>query len=189
MSGTRGGLGRIVAMGIALAVALLLLIAGEARAGSYAVAQCGWYVGADASWADTTGGAKFRPDAYCVPPVGADPFDGVHLKSFTRDGQGTVTGTRFARWRWTAPAGTGITQVRGTWWHALHDGMEQRVGVGTPSGGFDPFPRPRRPTPPRATSSPAFRPRCPRSRTACSAPARRASGARSTPAPGRVCGR
>jgi len=103
MSGTRGGLGRIIAMGIGLAVALLLLAAGEARAGKYAVAQCGWYVGADADWWDATGGAKFRPDAYCVPPAGAAPFDGAHLKSFTRDGQGTVTGTRFARWRWTAP--------------------------------------------------------------------------------------
>ncbi len=139
MSGTRGGVGRIVAMGIALAVALLLVIVGEARAAKYSVAQCGWYVGADADWADTTGGAKFRPDGYCVPPAGADPFDGAHLKSFTRDGQGTVSGTRFARWRWTAPAGTGITQVRGTWWHALHDGLEQRIGVGTPGGGFEPF--------------------------------------------------
>jgi hypothetical protein len=139
MSGTRGGLGRIVAMGVGLAVALLLLVAGEARAGKYAVAQCGWYVGADASWADTTGGTKFRSDAYCVPPAGADPFDGVHLKSFTRDGQSTVSGTRFARWRWTAPPGTGITQVRGTWWHTLHDGLEQRVGAIAAGGNFDPF--------------------------------------------------
>jgi hypothetical protein len=126
-------------MGIALAVALLLVIVGEARAAKYSVAQCGWYVGADADWADSTGGVKFRPDGYCVPPAGADPFDGAHLKSFTRDGQGTVSGTRFARWRWTAPAGTGITQVRGTWWHALHDGLEQRIGVGTAGGGFEPF--------------------------------------------------
>ena len=74
-----------------------------------------------------------------MPPAGADPFDGAHLKSFTRDGQATVSGTRFARWRWAAPAGTGITQVRGTWWHTLHDGMEQRIGVGTWAGGFDPF--------------------------------------------------
>jgi hypothetical protein len=139
MSGTRGGFGRIVAMGVALALALLLLAAKEASAGKYVVAQCGWYVGADASWADTTGGAKFRQDGWCVPPAGQDPFDGAHLKSFTREGQSTVSGTRFARWRWEAPAGTGITQVRGTWWHALHDGMEQRLGVGTWSGGFDPF--------------------------------------------------
>ncbi|MDX6588828.1 MAG: hypothetical protein QOI84_102, partial [Solirubrobacterales bacterium] len=60
MSGTRGGVGRIVAMGIGVAAALVLLLAAEARAGKYAVAQCGWYVGADAQWADSTGGAKFR---------------------------------------------------------------------------------------------------------------------------------
>jgi hypothetical protein len=139
MSGTRGGVGRMVAMGIGLALAVVLLIAGEAKAGRYAVAQCGWYVGADADWADTTGGAKFRSDGYCVPPPGVDPFDGAHLKSLTRDGQGTVSGTRFGRWRWTAPPGTGITQVRGTWWHALHDGLEQRVGAIDWGGGFAPF--------------------------------------------------
>jgi hypothetical protein len=138
MSGTRGGVARLVAMGVALALALLLLAAKEATAGKYAVAQCGWYVGADANWADSTGGAKFRPDGWCVPPAGQDPFDGAHLKSFTRDGT-TVTGTRYARWRWDAPAGTGIAQVRGTWWHALHDGMEQRIGVATWAGGFDAF--------------------------------------------------
>jgi hypothetical protein len=136
---TRGGLGRIVGIGIGLAVALLLLVAAEARAGKYEVAQCGWYVGADAGWADSTGGAKFRQDAWCVPPAGQDPFDGAHLKSLTRDAASTVSGTRFARWRWEAPAGTGISQVRGTWWHALHDGMQQRIGVGTWSGGFDVF--------------------------------------------------
>jgi hypothetical protein len=129
---------RNVALGILLALSVLLLAAAKAEAGKYAVAQCGWYVGADADWADTTGGAKFRPDAYCVPPAGADPFDGAHLKSFTRDGQGTVSGTRFARWRWTAPPGTAITAVRGTWWHALHDGIEQRLG-GVGGSGFDPF--------------------------------------------------
>src|SRR4029077_8669544 len=139
MSGTRGGLGRIVGMGVGLAVALLLLAAGEARAGKYAVAQCGWFVGADADWADTTGGAQFRSAAFCVPPAGSDPFDGVHTKSLTKEGPPTVTGTRFARWRWTAPPGTSITQVRGTWWHALHDGMEQRIGGVGFGGNFDPF--------------------------------------------------
>jgi hypothetical protein len=139
MSGTRGGLGRIVAMGIALALALLLLVAKEATAGKYSVAQCGWHIGADATWADSTGGAKFRPDSYCATPVAADPFDGAHLKSFTREDQGTVSGTRYARWRWDAPPGTGITRVSGTWWHALHDGIEQRIGVANWNGGFDPF--------------------------------------------------
>ncbi|HVY96122.1 MAG TPA: carboxypeptidase-like regulatory domain-containing protein [Solirubrobacterales bacterium] len=139
MAGTRGGLGRIVAMGVALAVALLLLAAGEARAGSYRVAQCGWYVGADADWADTTGGAKFRQDAYCVGPPGSDAFAGIHMKSFTRADQSTVSGTRFARWRWNAPAGASISQVRGTWFHTLHDGMEQRIGGINWGGGFEPF--------------------------------------------------
>jgi hypothetical protein len=138
MSGTRGGRGRIVAMGFALAVALLLAAAGEAKAAKYSVAQCGWHVGADADWADTTGGAKFRPDSYCATPADADPFDGAHLKSFTRDGQATVSGTRFARWRWQAPVGTAITRVSGTWWHALHDGIEQRIGFAT-AGNFDVF--------------------------------------------------
>jgi hypothetical protein len=137
MSGTRGSLGRILAIGVALALALLLLAAREATAGNYLVAQCGWYVDRDADWADTTGGAKFRSDSWCVPS-GGDPFAGVHVKSFTRGG-GTLSGTRFARWRWVAPAGTGISRVSGTWWHALHDGMEQRIGAGNWSGGFDPF--------------------------------------------------
>jgi hypothetical protein len=139
MSGTRIAVARVVALGVLLAMSALLLAAAKASAGKYQVAQCGWYVGADASWADTTGGAKFRPDAYCVPPAGADPFAGAHLKSFTREGQGTVTGTRFARWRWTAPPGTGITLVRGTWWHALHDGIEQRLGDVSANGSFTPF--------------------------------------------------
>jgi hypothetical protein len=125
-------------MGVALALALLLLAAREASAAKYSVAQCGWHLGADADWADTTGGTKFRPDAYCVTPANADPFDGAHMKSFTKGGS-TVSGTRFARWRWNAPSGTGITRVSGTWWHALHDGFEQRLGVAAWNGPFTPF--------------------------------------------------
>lgn len=138
MSSTRGSLGRILAIGVALALALLLLGAREATAGHYNVVQCGWYVDADADWADTTGGTKFRSDAWCVPPSGEDPFNGVHMKSFTKGGA-TISGTRFARWRWVAPGGTGITGVTGRWWQTLHDGMEQRIGTGNWSGGFDPF--------------------------------------------------
>jgi hypothetical protein len=139
MSGMRVGRGRSVALGICLALALLLLAATEAKAGRYVVSECGWHVDTDATWADSTGGAKFRPDAYCVSPPGADAFDGVHMKSFTRGGASTVSGTRFARWRWVAPPDTAITRVTGTWWHALHDGFQQRVGAGTWSGGFAPF--------------------------------------------------
>jgi Big-like domain-containing protein len=139
MSGTRIGLGRSFVLGICLALALLLLAAKEAQAGKYVVSECGWHVDSDAQWGDSTGGAKFRPDAYCVSPPRAGAFDGVHLKSLTREGAATVSGTRFARWRWVAPVNTTITRVTGTWWHTLHDGFQQRVGVGTWSAGFEPF--------------------------------------------------
>jgi hypothetical protein len=138
MLDTRVGVLRSVTLGVLLALSVLLLAAAKAEAGKYAVAQCGWYVDADAGWADTTGGTKFRPDAYCVPG-GPDPFDGVHVKSFTREGQSTLSGTRFARWRWQAPGGTGITAVRGTWWHVLRGGLARRIGAADWGGGFTPF--------------------------------------------------
>src|ERR1044072_2511770 len=106
MSGARGGVGggaRVVALGVCLALALLLRAAREARAGGYNVAQCGWYVDHGASWWDSTGGAKFRPDAWCVTPAGSDSFDGAHMKSFTRD-ESTVSSTRHAPRRRGAPA-------------------------------------------------------------------------------------
>jgi hypothetical protein len=132
MIGTRLGRARGIALAVLLAMSVALLAAAKANAGKYAVAQCGWSVGADAGWADTTGGAKFRPDAFCGTP-------GEHVKSLTRDGQGTVSGTRFARWLWVPPPGTGIYGVRGTWWHALHDGLEQRLGAVNWGGGFEPL--------------------------------------------------
>jgi hypothetical protein len=133
MSGTRSGLARVAVLGVALALALLLLAAREAQAGFYPVAQCGWGVGSEADWWDSTGGAKFRSDAYCAGSAGD------HLKSFTRQGQGTVTGTRFARWRWVAPPTTSIRAFRASWWHVLREGFEQRLGGATVAGGFSPF--------------------------------------------------
>ncbi|MGE5233050.1 MAG: hypothetical protein ACM3OB_02980 [Acidobacteriota bacterium] len=133
MSGTGWAIVRMFLVGMALAAALLLMGVREATAGDYRVAQCGWGVGVDANWADDTGGAKFRSDAWCGTP-------GEHVKSFTKNAA-TVSGTRFARWRWEAPAGTGISRVSGTWWHTLHDGMEQRIGTGNAGGGFDTFAR------------------------------------------------
>lgn len=132
MSETRLAVGRTVALGVLLALSMLLLWTAKAEAGRYSVAQCGWAVGSDASWGDTTGGSKFRPDAYCGSP-------GEHVKSLTRDGQGTVSGSRFARWLWVPPTGTSIFGVRGTWWHALHDGIEQRLGAVNWAGGFEPL--------------------------------------------------
>ncbi len=135
MTGSHGALRRAGLCG-ALALVALLWFAGDAHAARYAIAQCGWHIGRDAEWSDTSGD-KFRQDAYCVTPDGQDPFDGVHMKSITRDAAAGVAGTRLARWRWEAPPGTGITAVRGTWWHALHDGLEHRLGAPDGSGGFD----------------------------------------------------
>lgn len=138
-AGARGTMrrARLFAVGVGLGILVALALAGEARAAKYAVAQCGWYAGVDAQWLDTTGGGKFRPDAWCPAP-GADPFDGAHVKALTRNAV-SVSGNRFAGWRWSAPPGTGITQVRGTWWQALHDGMEQRLGYVGWNGAFQPF--------------------------------------------------
>ncbi len=132
MAGTRGGVGRIAAMAIGLVVCACLLLAGEARGARYEVIQCAAGAGVDADWWDSTGGAKFRSDAYC------DGGAGDHAKSFTRDGAATVSGEQFARWRWLAPPGTYLTKVSGDWWHALHDGMEQRIGSINWAGGFEP---------------------------------------------------
>jgi hypothetical protein len=134
MAGIRGGLGRVAAMVIALVVLFALLLVESAWAGEYQVAQCGWYAGSEGTWADTTGGAKFRPDAFCAAPV-----DGSHSKSFTREGVSSVSGTAFARWRWQAPPGTGIRAVSGSWWRAVHDGFEQRLGVDPGDGSFQLF--------------------------------------------------
>jgi hypothetical protein len=131
MVGTRGGLGRIAAMAVGLVVCACLLLAGEARGARYVVVQCQYGVAYDAEWWDSTGGAKFRPDAYC------DGGAGDHLKSFTRDAAVSVSGEQFARWRWPAPSGTYMTKASGDFWHALHDGMEQRIGNINWAGGFE----------------------------------------------------
>ena len=51
VGGRRGpgirGVGRLVAMALALIVVAFLLLAGEARAGTYRVAQCGWGLGVE----------------------------------------------------------------------------------------------------------------------------------------------
>jgi hypothetical protein len=137
-AGTRGGSGRIVAMVVGLAVVLALAAASEARAGTYAVVACGWFVGPNASWADTTGGAKFAPDDHCVAPPGPDSITAAKLVNWTI-AAGTVSGTRFARWRWQAPPGTAIVAMRAFWWHVLHDGFQQRLGTDPGNGDFVPF--------------------------------------------------
>jgi hypothetical protein len=110
--GTRGGVGRITAMVIGLAVVLLLAAGGEARAGTYRVAQCGWGVGADldSTFAATEGTAFSFDAAACVPPPGAGPAGMRFEGGVAPDG---VIGA--ARARWVAPPGTNFIAARLTW--------------------------------------------------------------------------
>ena len=112
MTGTRGGLGRIAAMVIGLAVVLLLAAAGEARGGLYRVAQCGWGVGAelDPTYPATEGTAFSLNTATCVPPPGSGP-GAMRLEA----GVAPAGSFGLARARWVAPAGASFRSVHLTW--------------------------------------------------------------------------
>ena len=129
------GTARRLAAALVAVAGLILLAPQPAGAAKYTVVQCGWRAGNSGTWDDTTGGTKFRGDSFCAVPAPGDSFDGANAKSLTREGAGSVSGSRFARWRWTAPPGTGITAVHGQWWHALRDGFQHRVGT-VGAGGF-----------------------------------------------------
>jgi hypothetical protein len=112
----------------------------DTGAARYAVAQCGWKVGNDGSWLETSD-QKFNRSSWCGVPQGSDAWEGVHVSSGTRGSTAAVTGTRFARWRWTAPPGTGIVNVSGDRWHVLRDEFEHRLGAAPAGGNFEPFSR------------------------------------------------
>lgn len=136
---TRLSAGLLFAVPVSMVVAAFLMLAAVDPAGAarYTVSECGWYVGHDASWIDTTG-SKFVRSTFCQPAKGKDAFDGVHLTSETRKGSVSVGGSKFARWRWNAPDGTTITNVHGHRWQILDDGFEHRLG-GVTGSGFSPF--------------------------------------------------
>lgn len=114
------------------------LMAAEATAARYTVTQCGWHVGMDATWADSSAD-KFTRSSYCQTPAAADPFENVHMVSQTKNAAATVGGGRYSRWRWSAPGGTGIVTVEGQRWHYLNDGFQHRIGGVGSSGTFTPF--------------------------------------------------
>jgi hypothetical protein len=129
---------------VAILLILLLLLAialgpvERAGASRYVVAQCGWKAGHDAGWLETSAD-KFNRSSWCGVPAGSDPWDGIHLSSGIRGSTAAVTGSRFARWRWSAPAGTGIVTVSGDRWHVLRDRFQHRLGSVATGGGFVPF--------------------------------------------------
>jgi hypothetical protein len=125
-AGTRGGLGRIAAMAIGLAVLLVLAAAGEARAGTYRVAQCGWGVGAelDPTYPATEGTSFSLNAATCVPPPGVGPAGMRFEGGVAPDG---VLG--LARARWVAPPGTVFTAADLTWSGSPQAGNWQGLAV------------------------------------------------------------
>jgi hypothetical protein len=126
MAGTRGGVGRIVAMAIGLAVVLALVLADAARAGTYRVVQCGWGVGAELDPAlPPAGGQGFflRPE-FCAPPAGVEPPAMRFEAAAGIDGSPGV-----ARALWVAPPGTTLTEARATWDGHLQPGFWQALGA------------------------------------------------------------
>ena len=126
MTGTRGGLGRIAAMVFGLAVLLMLAVAGEARGGSYRVAQCGWGIGAelDPTFPVTEGTAFSLNPAACSPPPGSGPAGMRFEGGVAPDG---VLG--LARARWVAPSGTSFTGAHLVWSGSPQPGNWQGLAV------------------------------------------------------------
>lgn len=125
-AGTRGGVGRLAAMAVGLAVLLALVVTGEARAGVYEVAQCGWGVGAelDPAMAATEGTAFSLDPAGCTAAPGSGPvgmgFEGAVAPNGARG---------LARARWIAPPGTSFTAAHVTWFGSPQAGNWQGLGV------------------------------------------------------------
>jgi hypothetical protein len=120
------GSGRLVAMVLGLAVALVLAFAGEARAGFYTVGQCGWGVGAELDPSvPTAEGATFSLNtASCVPPPGSG------LPGMRFEGGAVAPGSLgVARARWVAPPGTRISFVHLLWSGFAEGGDWKAVGV------------------------------------------------------------
>jgi hypothetical protein len=127
-AGTRG-VGRQVAMVFALVVVAFLLLAGQARAGLYAVAQCGWGVGADLDpTLPPTVGTGFSLDASACSVLPGSGPQGLALEgAVAPDG---LVGQ--ARARWVAPSGTRFAAVQLFWVGKLQDGFWE--GIGTEAG-------------------------------------------------------
>lgn len=117
-----------------LALAFLANAASESQAGKYSVVQCGWGVGKDADWSENAS-QRYNHSALCVPS-GSDVWAGVEIRTYTRPAAGSAAAATTGRWRWRAPADTRITNVRGTWWHELHNHFQHRLGGMLPNGNF-----------------------------------------------------
>jgi hypothetical protein len=106
------GAGRLAAMVLALVVAAFLLLAGQARAGTYRVAQCGWGLGVELDpTLPVTTGTAFSLDARgCPLPPGSGPAGMAFEGAVAPDGA-----VGLARARWIAPSGTRFAGVHLVW--------------------------------------------------------------------------
>jgi hypothetical protein len=120
------GVGRLVAMALALIVVAFLLLAGEARAGTYRVAQCGWGLGVELDpTLPVTTGTAFTLDARSCPlPVGSGPTGMAFEGAVAPDG---AVGR--ARARWIAPSGTRFAGVHLVWWGTALPGNWLGLGI------------------------------------------------------------
>lgn len=127
---------RLARLGLFAVLALLALVADppKGEAAKYSVVQCGWGVGKDADWSENAS-ERYNHSALCVPS-GSDVWAGVEIRTYTRPGAGSAADSTLGRWRWKAPANTGITNVRGTWWHELRNSFQHRLGGMLPNGSF-----------------------------------------------------
>jgi hypothetical protein len=130
MAGSRGGVGRIAAMVVALVGLLGLLLAESAWAGgggSYRVVQCGWGVGAelDLTFPTTEGTAFSLNPAACTPPPGVVGPPGMKFEG----GVAPDGAVGLARARWVAPPGTSFTAAALTWSGSPQPGNWQGLAV------------------------------------------------------------
>ncbi len=121
-----------------IAVAALWASASPAQAASYyTVAQCGWRIGAEATWQSSAGNDHLLREQTCLPPADGGPWEGARIGVRTRRSDASTLSGAGAGWRWTAPAGTAIVAVRGNSWRLLHGGFEQRLAVIKDSGAVE----------------------------------------------------
>jgi hypothetical protein len=120
------GVGRLAAMVLALVVGAFLLLAGEARAGTYRVAQCGWGLGVELDpTLPVTTGTGFTLDARSCPlPAGSGPTGMAFEGAVAPDG---AVGR--ARARWIAPSGTRFAGVHLVWWGTALPGNWMGLGI------------------------------------------------------------
>jgi hypothetical protein len=113
-------------MVLALVVVACLLLAGEARAGTYRVAQCGWGVGVelDPTFPVTTGTAFTLDARGCPTPPGSGPAGMAFEGAVAPDGA-----VGLARARWIAPSGTRFTGAHLVWFGSAQPGNWLGLGV------------------------------------------------------------